>query len=189
MRTLWTHLGRELGASAAEIEAVLAAFSPLPAPRDSVLVERGAPVEAFFYLESGVIHFAEQRYGRDLTTWLTDRPQLFTDLIGFRQNRPATLEIRTLADSEVYRIDRADVERLDGESLLWNRFARRVWEEAFAGTLDALAVVRTGTGEQRYADLVERPGLVHVAPLNKLSSYIGVTPSSLSRIRRRRAEG
>jgi hypothetical protein len=42
------------------------------------------------------------------------------------------------------------------------------------------------TAEQRYINLFEeRPELVTIIPLKYVSSYIGVTPQALSRIRKR----
>jgi CRP-like cAMP-binding protein len=45
---------------------------------------------------------------------------------------------------------------------------------------------KTASPEQRYLQLVEeRPELIQRAPLNQLASFLGITPESLSRIRKR----
>ena len=46
-----------------------------------------------------------------------------------------------------------------------------------------------GRADERYEEVLERTGLLEAAPPSQLASHIGVTPSSLSRIRARRAQG
>ena len=151
------------------------------------LYAAGEPVEAAYVLTDGALQFSARRYGREVTTWITHEPQLFTDLRAFRQGRPATLSVEALSESVVYRIDRRDVRALLRTSLAWNQLWAGVWEEAFLGTLDAVTAFQAGGAEERYRDLLEAPGHLAHAPLKTLASHIGVTPTSLSRLRGRRA--
>ncbi|WP_066631309.1 Crp/Fnr family transcriptional regulator [Labilibacter marinus] len=59
--------------------------------------------------------------------------------------------------------------------------------ERYTGeTQDELAFFMTSTPEQRYLRLIEkRPDLYHRAPQHQIASYLGITPESLSRIRKR----
>ncbi|WP_266366777.1 Crp/Fnr family transcriptional regulator [Tellurirhabdus rosea] len=63
---------------------------------------------------------------------------------------------------------------------------RQMLEQDFGKTQDALTRFITSSPEQRYLHILEeRPDLLQRAPQHQLASYIGVTPESLSRIRRR----
>ena len=59
-------------------------------------------------------------------------------------------------------------------------------ESDFGEHQERMASLLTRTPEQRYLDLMEqRPDLLQRVPQYLLASYLGVTPESLSRIRKR----
>ncbi len=63
---------------------------------------------------------------------------------------------------------------------------RKMMETDFGKTQKALTKVITLSPEQRYLNLIdERPELLQRVPQHIIASYIGVTPESLSRIRKR----
>lgn len=63
---------------------------------------------------------------------------------------------------------------------------RSMLEHDFGRTQEALARFITSSPEERYVNLLNtRPELVQRVPQHQLASYLGVTPESLSRIRKR----
>ena len=63
---------------------------------------------------------------------------------------------------------------------------RQMMEQDMGVMQDALARFRMSSAEERYLDLLHtRPGLLQRVPQHQLASYLGVTPESLSRIRKR----
>ncbi len=63
---------------------------------------------------------------------------------------------------------------------------RKMLEADLGKTQQSLAKVLTSNPEQRYLNLLqERPDLLQRVPQNIIASYLGITPESLSRIRKR----
>jgi CRP-like cAMP-binding protein len=63
---------------------------------------------------------------------------------------------------------------------------RSMLELNFGETQDASARFMSETPEERYRSLVaQRPGLINRVPQHQLASYLGITPESLSRIKKR----
>jgi CRP-like cAMP-binding protein len=63
---------------------------------------------------------------------------------------------------------------------------RQMMERDFGRTQDRLAQFMASTPENRYLNLLQtRPDLLQRVPQHQLASYLGVTPESLSRIRKR----
>ena len=187
MHPLYDYLRRR-GAPIAEARYNwLPRFEPLSLTAGQRLYTAGEHVDAAYVLTAGALQLSATRYGREITTWITHEPQLFTDLQALRQNRPATMSAEALNACTIYRLDGRHVRELLRTSLAWNQLWSGVWEEAFLRTLDAVTAFQAGGAEERYRDLLEAPGHLAHAPLKTLASHIGVTPTSLSRIRNRRA--
>lgn len=81
---------------------------------------------------------------------------------------------------------------MNEEAAMYEKFpklqqiTRAMMEQDFGKTQDHLSRFIASTAEERYLNLMEtRPDLLQRVPLNQLASYIGITPESLSRIRKR----
>ncbi len=65
---------------------------------------------------------------------------------------------------------------------------RVMTEMIMVNTQDQLAQFKMSSPEERYLTLLKnRPELMQRAPLHQIASYLGITPESLSRIRKRTA--
>ncbi|MBS0029899.1 Crp/Fnr family transcriptional regulator [Chitinophaga sp. 22321] len=66
------------------------------------------------------------------------------------------------------------------------QLTRKMMEEYFGQTQDSFAEFMTSSPEERYLNLLtKRPELMQRVSLSHLASYLGITPASLSRIRKR----
>lgn len=66
---------------------------------------------------------------------------------------------------------------------------RRMIESDFGKTQNTLAKIIISSPEQRYLNLInERPDLLQRVPQHIIASFLGITPESLSRIRKRLAQ-
>lgn len=81
---------------------------------------------------------------------------------------------------------------MDSEEKMYKKFpklqniTRFMLELNFGETQDASARFMSETPEERYRSLAEqRPGLINRVPQHQLASYLGITPESLSRIKKR----
>lgn len=84
------------------------------------------------------------------------------------------------------------VGNLDTKKDMYNQYTqlesmtRRMIEENFGQVQDEFASFIASTPEERFkALLLNRPGLIDRVPQHQLASYLGITPESLSRIKKR----
>lgn len=66
----------------------------------------------------------------------------------------------------------------------WERLGRLVMEDFGRQMLDRLTALQTLTAKQRYIMLLQcEPRIIQRIPLNLVSSYLGITGETLSRVR------
>lgn len=66
------------------------------------------------------------------------------------------------------------------------QITRMMMEQDYGKTQDTLSYFISSSPEERYLNLLKtRPNLLQRAPQHQLASYLGITPESLSRIRKR----
>jgi CRP-like cAMP-binding protein len=108
-----------------------------------------------------------------------------TDMESLKAHVPAAANIDALEDSELLLLDHASFEELTVGSPAWGQYYTRVLENVYK---DALARVSDFVGvsaEDRYLHFLKMyPDLFQRIPLHQIAAYLGVTPQSLSRIRR-----
>jgi len=108
------------------------------------------------------------------------------DLSSFITQTPGKLSIEAIEDTEVLQLSFADLEQLYIEIPALERFFRLLFQRALVQLQQRLDNSMSINAEERYQDLLSRqPLLVSRVPLIHIASYLGITPESLSRIRKR----
>jgi len=62
---------------------------------------------------------------------------------------------------------------------------RNFWEAVLLDLISRFTALETDTAEKRYMDLLNNTDYLGTLPQKYLASFIGVTPTSLSRIRKK----
>lgn len=101
-------------------------------------------------------------------------------------NRESLVNIQAIIDSDVYIVRYSDILKLLNSSMKYQRLGRIAAEQLFVMTYRRLIDSYCSTPEERYIDLMKRyPNLKELIPLKEIASFIGITPETLSNIRRR----
>ena len=153
----------------------------------------GAVCDRVRFLVSGLArsYLADEK-GRDFTWSLhfaepgaNMKNRFVIDYASFAQSEPSRLCIEALTEVEVVSIKKADVERLFTESQFWANVGRLISDLAYHHTHHRVLSLLTQPAKARYEQLLrESPVLLSVAPQHYVASYLGITPQSLSRLRR-----
>lgn len=162
-------------------------------PRGCVIQQAGVVCDRVRFLVAGLArsYFLDEK-GRDFTWFLhfagpeTNLKNRFViDYASFTQGDPSSLCIEALTDVEVVSIRKRDVEQLFSESLFWANVGRMIADLAYYHTHHRVLSLLALPAKARYEQLVnENPILLRVAPQHYVASYLGITPQSLSRLRR-----
>ncbi|WP_276372613.1 Crp/Fnr family transcriptional regulator [Chryseolinea sp. H1M3-3] len=108
-----------------------------------------------------------------------------SDLYSFLTNTPATQHIDALEDSEVFSIEKSDLDRLYDQVPKFNRFFLKLLQNAFVAHQRRILASISQTAEEQYLDFISRyPSIEQRVPQSQIASYLGLSPETISRIRR-----
>lgn len=112
-----------------------------------------------------------------------------SDMYGLITGKPSLTNIEALEDSELLLIEKTDFEKLLEKIPKFERFFRIKLQRAFVGHQRRLIENMSLPAEQRYLNFIEQsPSLEQKLPQKYIASFLGITPESLSRIRKQLAE-
>lgn len=106
------------------------------------------------------------------------------DMYSLISQKPGTLNIEALEDTEVILLSKVNQEKLYLEIPKFERFFRILTENSLVANQQRIVDNLSLTAEERYALFCKRyPTLVDHLPQKQIASYIGVTPEFFSRMR------
>ena len=110
-----------------------------------------------------------------------------SDMYSFLTNSPATQHIDALEDSEVLSIEKRDLESLYEKVPKFERFFRILLQHAFVANQQRILGSISQTAEELYVNFITKyPSFEQRIPQVQIASYLGITPETLSRVRRQR---
>jgi CRP-like cAMP-binding protein len=110
-----------------------------------------------------------------------------SDYISYYTNSPATLDVECPEDCILLSIQKKDIESLYLQVDGLESFFLRKLENAFVAFQKRILSNLKETAEQRYEEFIRQYPTIEQRVKNfQIASYLGITPESLSRIRKAR---
>ena len=107
------------------------------------------------------------------------------DLYSFLTSEPSKMNIEALEDSDVLTIERQDHFKLLNEVPKYETYYRILFQDAYVALQRRVSSTIGLTAEEKYQRLVNQyHSFINRVPLHLIASYLGVSPETLSRIRK-----
>ncbi|HLG41668.1 MAG TPA: Crp/Fnr family transcriptional regulator [Chitinophagaceae bacterium] len=139
---------------------------------------------AFIQKGSFRVYFIDAK-GRENTTWFSFQGMVITDMLAFYTGERASFYAQALEDSELHEISKQQLENLYKAYPEYREFGRKFAEEALTMLMQRTLSLQIDSAEKRYRQLLQQPEFMQKIPLKYLASYLGITDTSLSRLRRK----
>jgi len=108
-----------------------------------------------------------------------------SDLNSFLSGIPATENIDALEDSQVLLLEKSARDELLNDCPKMEKFFRILIEANHVATQQRIVDSLSTSAEERYLNFIKTyPKIFEQVPQNQIASYLGITPQSLSRIRK-----
>lgn len=171
-------------------QALLAQHCPVVEfAKGDILLAEGQTSQAFYFNMRGCTRMYYLVDGEEKNTFFYTEDQFISSYESFVHQRPAQHYLQCLEDSTMVRISLESTQRLLQASPAFDKLARILMEDELIIYQRMLASFITMNAEQRYQELLDRQtDLLQRITLYHLSSYLGVNPETLSRIRKRIAD-
>ena len=154
--------------------------------KDGYYHEAGKIPREIIFLTEGIMRVCYyNNKGDEITKYFFDENHFIADVNSYNQGIPTTEYIQAVTDCEYIVLSKTSMEELSMTIIGWDAIIAKITAKGLAEKVNRISPMMTADATERYlAFLSNFPTLANRVPLSYLASYLGVTQSSLSRIRR-----
>jgi CRP-like cAMP-binding protein len=175
--------------STSELATIQDALSLLEVPAQHNLVAHGQPATHIYFIRQGLVRIFYIVDGEEKTLFVAPEYHFIGSLESMVAQQPSMQYVQTLEPSVLLALPYTALLELYERVPRLNAFVRKLLEQRMIHVQQLLYTHITHTHEQRYRWLLSTQAeLLQRVPLHILATFLGITPVSLSRIRRRLAE-
>ena len=144
--------------------------------KDLIFVQQGSL--RLYYIEDDV----------EISVWFSFEHSSAIEIYSFISQKPSDYFLQAMEASEVLYISRSALNVLYDTHPKMQEMMRKFWEDVAINLIERFTALQKDPAEKRYCDLLKKPAYLQKIPQKYLASFIGVTPTSLSRIRKQTAK-
>jgi CRP-like cAMP-binding protein len=185
---LYKSIQSKANISVQDFEIVEAALTPIFLRKKKIWLNEGEVCRQVAFVNSGCLRsYSVDTNGSEHVVQLAMPNHWVADLYSFLNQTPSTLYIEAIRDSDVLLLPHAKMEELYKQVPCLERYFRILFQNAYLSTQQRLNSTLSVSAEERYKNLIAvHPEILQKIPLGYIASYLGITPESLSRIRKKR---
>lgn len=168
------------------VDAALSLFNEKEVLRNQLHLKEGRVSNEYMIVDKGFLRaYTHDVDGNEVTTGFFSAGQLVLEPASFFHRTPSKENVQALADTKGWVITFEELNMLFHTHVAFREFGRSVLVKGFAALKERMLSMINETAEQRYLTLLKNnPDIFQQAPLKYIASYLGITDTSLSRIRK-----
>jgi CRP-like cAMP-binding protein len=151
------------------------------------LLKEGKISNALYFLEEGCVRsFILDTNGDEVTTAIFLENSTVNDLISFFKRQPSKENFQVLTDCKTCFLTYDELQESFHGIPEFRELGRMMLINNYSRLRDRMLAMVQLTAEQRYLHLIQsQPTIFQHVPLKMLATYLGITDTSLSRIRKK----
>lgn len=152
--------------------------------KNEYLLKEGQVCRDFVFVQSGCLRMYYTAKETEISVWFAFPYSSAIEIASYISERPSEYSIQAIEDSTVLFLPKSSLDRLYGKYPEAQEMMRKFWEDVVLHLIPRFTALQKDSAEKRYLDLMSNTDYLEKIPQKYLASFIGVTPTSLSRIRR-----
>lgn len=148
--------------------------------------EAGKVANRVGFIVEGVIRVSYyNKNGDDVTRYFIDEDNFVVDLNSFDNRIPSSEYVQAVTECKLLVFSKKSWEDLSLTIVGWDAIVAKITSKGLLQKIERISPLIAEDAATRYRSFLERyPGVANRVALVYIASYLGITPSSLSRIRR-----
>lgn len=161
-------------------------FTPKSVSKGSLFLKEGQVSNEYLVLQNGFMRsYSFDLDGNEVTTAFHNRSYPVFEVASFFNRNSSRENIQALTDCQGWMITYEQLNMLFHSIPEFREFGRFILVKGFASLKTRMLSMITETAEERYLSLLQsNPEIFQYAPLKHIASFLGITDTSLSRIRK-----
>lgn len=169
-----------------QLDLIFEKATVLDIKKDGYFSEAGRIARQIGFIDDGIIRVCYyNNAGEEITKYFIDENNFIVDLNSFDNKIPSSEYLQAVTDSTVIAFSYEDWQELLNTIVGFDAMINKIISKALLKKVDRISPLVGEDATTRYLSFMEKfPGMANRIPLSYLASYLGITQSSLSRIRK-----
>lgn len=165
---------------------LLSQCNHLTVKKNTLLLQEGQINSKSYFVESGLLRqFSIDNKGKEHIIQFAPENWFVSNRESEFLNKPSSYFIEAIEDSIVLVIEKKLVEKLSHANPQFAEFNTQLLHKHIANLQKRITQLQSNTALERYLDFIKSyPDLLLRVPQTYVASYLGITPESLSRVRK-----
>lgn len=169
-----------------ELKTIVSRAKVINIEKKTQLLRQGEVCNKMYFVLSGCLRLYYVKNEVERNCFFFHENMFCTAFGSFMMRRPAHQILESIEDCVCLMINYSDFDKIYDELPIMNVLVRKILEERYANAHDIISSFILHTPEERFLEFVSKyPLLVNRIPEYHISSYIGITPKSFSRLKSR----
>ena len=167
------------------LDTIAEHFEEIEFSKNEYLLKQGK-ISGYYYLAAGFVRaFTFDTNGNETTTFFYPHDRVVFEASSFFLRQPSTEYLQAITNCKVYATNFEKLNLLFHSVPEFREFARAMLVREFVAYKTRTLAMINKSAEERYASLIaDNNGIFQYAQLKHIASYLGITDTSLSRIRK-----
>jgi len=177
-------INQYINISGDDLDTIAGKFISRKAKKNEYVLRQGDTCKELIFVQRGCLRLYYINEDIEISVWFAFEHSSAIDIYSFISETPSQYFLQALEDSEILFLPKYILIKLYDSQQLMQEMMRKFWEDVILHLIDRFTALQKDSAEQRYRDLLNKPEYLQKIPQKYLASFIGVTPTSLSRIRK-----
>jgi CRP-like cAMP-binding protein len=185
-----SYLNKNAGLDDKQFESLSTYLKAEKIKKNTILLNPGEVCSHSFFVEKGLLRlYTIDDLGKEHVIQFAPENWIVSDRSSAYFNQPSDFYIDVVEDSEVVFLDKVFMDKASEQDLNFGHYFEKLLHNHIRHIQRRVSLLLGATAEQRYMDFIKLyPDLMLRVPQWMIASYLGITPESLSRVRKELAK-
>jgi len=189
MTELESYISTYFGVTNDEVSKISSFFELVSFHKGEYYLKKGRYSNRLGFVQSGIMREFVEIDNKEVTKWISTTGFFVVDLQSFLFSSPARWNIQAVTDSEIYIIDSNNYKKISKQIPAWSELEKLFISKCFNVLEERIITHLSMSAEERYTQLFNyNKELFNLVPLQYLASMLGMTPETLSRLRKKTSD-